>query len=105
MLIQFKEIFERLKNYKYIKIIRAHPLAFCTLDILFLLSKYCDITKTKGHFEYSQHRRATRFLVKKEMTKITQVSDRSAATAWSPVANCAGVIALGAKVRTTDEDR
>ena len=33
------------------------------------------------------------------MTKITQINDRSASTAWSPIAEYAGVIALGSKVR------
>jgi hypothetical protein len=37
------------------------------------------------------------------MTKITQINDRSAATAWSPVVEYAGVIALGAKVRNDDD--
>lgn len=32
------------------------------------------------------------------MTKITQIDDKSAATAWSPVRSCADVIALGTKV-------
>jgi hypothetical protein len=32
------------------------------------------------------------------MSKITQIDDRSAATAWSPVRAYADVIALGAKV-------
>ena len=32
-------------------------------------------------------------------TKITEIVDRSAATAWSPVAEYANVIALGIKVR------
>ncbi|MGK3733862.1 MAG: hypothetical protein ACI8RD_000766 [Bacillariaceae sp.] len=39
-----------------------------------------------------------------EMTKITQINDRSAATAWSPVAEYAGVIALGAKVSDDESD-
>jgi hypothetical protein len=38
------------------------------------------------------------------MTKITQINDRSAATAWSPVAEYAGVIALGAKVSDDESD-
>lgn len=33
------------------------------------------------------------------MTKITQIEDRSAASAWSPIREYADVIALGAKVR------
>ena len=33
------------------------------------------------------------------MTKITQINDRSAATAWSPAAAYPDVIALGVKVR------
>ena len=33
------------------------------------------------------------------MTKITQINDRSAATAWSPIAEHTCVIALGVKVR------
>jgi hypothetical protein len=32
------------------------------------------------------------------MTKISQIDDRSAATAWSPIREYADVIALGAKV-------
>ena len=32
-------------------------------------------------------------------TKITQIKDRSAATAWSPIAEYPSVIALGIKVR------
>ena len=32
------------------------------------------------------------------MTKITQIDDKSAATAWSPVRSYADVIALGTKV-------
>ena len=32
------------------------------------------------------------------MTKITQIEDRSAAVAWSPIQSYADVIALGAKV-------
>jgi hypothetical protein len=34
------------------------------------------------------------------MTKITQIEDRSAASAWSPIRNYPDVIALGAKVRS-----
>lgn len=41
---------------------------------------------------------------RRNMTKITQINDRSAATAWSPVAEYAGVIALGAKVRNEDDN-
>ncbi len=33
------------------------------------------------------------------MTKITQIEDRSATVAWSPISSHADVIALGAKVR------
>jgi hypothetical protein len=33
------------------------------------------------------------------MTKITQIEDRSAASAWSPIREHADVIAIGAKVR------
>ena len=33
------------------------------------------------------------------MTKITQIEDRSAASAWSPIREYADVIAIGAKVR------
>lgn len=32
------------------------------------------------------------------MTKITQIDNKSAATAWSPFKSCADVIALGTKV-------
>ncbi len=33
------------------------------------------------------------------MTKITQIEDRSAASAWSPIREYGDVIAIGAKVR------
>ena len=38
------------------------------------------------------------------MTKITQIDDRSAEIAWSPVIENADVIALGAKVRDYESD-
>ncbi len=33
------------------------------------------------------------------MTKITQIDDRSATIAWSPIQSHADIVALGAKVR------
>ena len=36
------------------------------------------------------------------MTKVTQIDDRSATIAWSPIGSHADVVALGAKVRTND---
>lgn len=33
-----------------------------------------------------------------KMTRITQIEDKSAATAWSPIQSCSDVIAIGTKV-------
>lgn len=37
------------------------------------------------------------------MTKVTQIEDRSAAVAWSPISSRADVIALGEKVRRSQQ--